>query len=63
MGFLRSFFSQCARPEGFLGRVMLRFMALQAKGDADDGDHQYQSCDEILQGYMQTSEYDPDDVS
>ncbi len=26
MGFLRSFFSQCARPEGFLGRVMLRFM-------------------------------------
>ena len=26
MGFFRSFFSQCARPEGFLGRVMLRFM-------------------------------------
>lgn len=26
MGLLRSFFSQCARPEGFLGRVMLRFM-------------------------------------
>ena len=26
MGLVRSFFSQCARPEGFLGRVMLRFM-------------------------------------
>ena len=26
MGLFRSFFSQCARPEGFLGRVMLRFM-------------------------------------
>ena len=26
MGLFKSFFSQCARPEGFLGRVMLRFM-------------------------------------
>ncbi|MBQ6746057.1 MAG: class I SAM-dependent methyltransferase [Bacteroidaceae bacterium] len=26
MGLLKSFFSQCARPEGFLGRVMLWFM-------------------------------------
>lgn len=26
MGLLKSFFSQCARPEGFLGRMMLRFM-------------------------------------
>ena len=26
MGLVRFFFSQCARPEGFLGRVMLRFM-------------------------------------
>ena len=26
MGLLKRFFSQCARPEGFLGRVMLRFM-------------------------------------
>ena len=26
MGFVKSFFSLCARPEGFLGRVMLRFM-------------------------------------
>ena len=26
MGMIKSFFSQCARPEGFLGRVMLRFM-------------------------------------
>ena len=26
MGLLKSFFSQCARPEGALGRVMLSFM-------------------------------------
>lgn len=26
MGLMTKFFSQCARPEGFLGRVMLRFM-------------------------------------
>ena len=26
MGLLKSFFSQCARPEGILGRVMLSFM-------------------------------------
>ena len=26
MGLVRSFFSQCARPEGFRGRIMLRFM-------------------------------------
>lgn len=26
MGLLKSFFNQCARPEGFLGRLMLRFM-------------------------------------
>lgn len=26
MGLFRSFFSQCAHPEGFLGRMMLRFM-------------------------------------
>lgn len=25
--------------------------------------HQYQSCNEILQGYVQASENDPDDVS
>jgi hypothetical protein len=31
--------------------------------DADDGYHQYQSGDEILQGNMQPSEHDPDDVS
>ena len=36
---------------------------LQAEWDADDGYHQYQSGDEILQGYVQASEYDPDDVS
>ncbi len=26
MGLLKSFFSQCARPEGYLGRIMLSFM-------------------------------------
>ena len=26
MGLLKSFFSQCARPKGSLGRVMLSFM-------------------------------------
>ena len=26
MGLLKSFFSQCARPEGTLGRAMLCFM-------------------------------------
>ena len=40
-----------------------QFQALQAEGDADDGYHQYQACDEILQSYMQASENDPDDVS
>ena len=40
-----------------------QFQALQAERDADDGDHQYQFCDEVLQGNMQPSEYDPDDVS
>ena len=40
-----------------------QLQALQAERDADNGDHQYQSCDEILQGYVQASEYDPDDVS
>ena len=40
-----------------------QFQALQAKWYADDGYHQYQSCNEILQGYVQASENDPDDVS
>ena len=40
-----------------------QFQALQAERDADDGDHQYQSGDEVLQGNMQPSENDPDDVS
>ena len=40
-----------------------QLQALQAEGYADDGYHQYQSGDEILQGYVQASEYDPDDVS
>ena len=40
-----------------------QFQTLQAEGDADDGYHQYQSCNEILQGYMQASKYDPDNVS
>ena len=47
------------RPDG----QHTQFQTLQAEGDADDGYHQYKSCDEILQGYMQASEYNPDDVS
>ena len=53
------FHFRAERPDG----QHTQFQALQAKGDADDGYHQYQSCDEILQGYVQASEYDPDDVS
>ena len=40
-----------------------QFQALQAKGDADDGDHQYQSCDEVFQGNVQPAKDNPDDVS
>ena len=47
------------RPDG----QHTQFQALQAEGDADDGYHQYQSGDEVLQGYVQASEYNPDDVS
>ena len=47
------------RPDGQYAQLH----ALQTERDADDGYHQYQSCDEILQGYVQASEYDPDDVS
>ena len=53
------FHFRAERPDG----QHTQFQALQAEGDADDGYHQYQSCDEILQSYMQASEYDPDDVS
>ena len=37
--------------------------ALQAEGDADDGDHQKHAGDEILQGYVKTAKYEPDDVT
>jgi hypothetical protein len=40
-----------------------QFETLQSERDADNRNHQYQSCNEILQGYMQASKYDPDDVS
>ena len=53
------FHFRAGRPDG----QHTQFQTLQAEGYADDGDHQYQSCDEILQGYAQVSEYDPDDVS
>ena len=56
---LPPFHFRTERPDG----QHTQFQALQAEGDADDGYHQYQSCDEILQGYVQASEYDPDDVS
>jgi hypothetical protein len=39
------------RPDG----QHSQFQALQAEGDADDGYHQYQSCDEILNGSMQSA--------
>ena len=47
------------RPDG----QHTQFQALQAERDADNRNHQYQSCNEILQGYMQASKYDLDDVS
>ena len=47
------------RPDG----QHTQLQALQAERDADNRNHQYQSCNEILQGYVQASEYDPDDVS
>ena len=53
------FHFRAERPDG----QHTQFQALQAEGDADDGDHQYQSGDEILQGYVQAPEYDTDDVS
>ena len=53
------FYFRTERPDG----QHTQFQALQAERDADDGDHQYQSGDEVLQGNMQPSEYDPDDVS
>ena len=56
---LPPFHFRAERPDG----QHTQLQALQAERYADDGYHQYQSCDEILQGYVQASEYDPDDVS
>ena len=56
---LSPFHFRTERPDG----QHTQLQALQAEGYADDGYHQYQSGDEILQGYVQASEYDPDDVS
>ena len=39
------------RPDGQHAQLH----ALQAEWDADDGYHQYQSCDEILNGSMQST--------
>ena len=36
---------------------------LQAEWDADDGYHQHQSCDEILNGSMQPAKDQPNDVA
>ena len=47
------------RPDGQHAQLH----ALQAKRYSDDGYHQHQSGDEILQGYVQAPEYDTDDVS
>ena len=56
---LSPFHFSTERPDGQHSELH----ALHAERYADDGYHQYQSCDEILQGYVQASEYDPDDVS
>ena len=47
------------RPDGQHAQLH----ALQAEGDADDGDHQNQSGDEILNGNVQPAKDNPDDVS
>ena len=47
------------RPDG----QYTQLHALQAEGNADDGYHQNQSGNEILQGNVQPAKYNPDDVS
>ena len=47
------------RPDGQHAQLH----ALQAEWDADDGYHQNQSCDEILNGSMQPAKDQPDDVT
>ena len=47
------------RPDGQHAQLH----ALQTERDADDGYHQNQSCDEILNGSMQPAKDQPDDVS
>ena len=50
------------RTEGPDGQYA-QLHALQAERDADDGYHQYHSCNEILNGSMQPAKDQPDDVS
>ena len=47
------------RPDGQYAQLH----ALQTKRDADDGYHQYQSCDEILNGSMQTAKDQPNYIA
>ena len=47
------------RPDGQHAQLH----ALQTERDADDGYHQNQSCDEILNGSMQPAKDQPDDIS
>ena len=56
---LSPFHLSTERPDG----QHSEFHALHAERDADDGDHQYKSGNEILQGYVQASKYYPNDVS
>ena len=47
------------RPDGQHAQLH----ALQAERNADDGYHQNQSCDEILNGSMQSAKDQPNDVA
>lgn len=40
-----------------------KFEALQTERDAYDGEHQDKSCNEVLEGNVNASEDEPDDVS
>ena len=53
------FHLRAERPDGQHAQLH----ALQAERDTDDGYHQYQSCNEILNGSMQPAKDQPNDVA
>ena len=53
------FHFRAERPDGQHAQLH----TLQTERDADDGYHQNQSCDEILNGSMQPAKDQPDDIS